>query len=130
MAVLLSAGNQVPLMPLVEVVGNGDNTAPAQIGPTALKVGVTLPWLTVIVSVAVPPHWLGAGTNVYVVVAVLFKAGDQTPTMPLSEVVGNGDSAAPAQIAGTAANVGVTGLFTVIVKVAVDAHCPVFGVKV
>jgi hypothetical protein len=50
--------------------------------------------------------------------------------MPLFEVVGNGDSVAPAQIGATAVNVGVMLGFTVIVKVVVVAHCPAVGVKV
>ena len=39
-AVLLSAGLQAPVIPLVDVVGNGDKVAPEQIGETAAKVGV------------------------------------------------------------------------------------------
>jgi hypothetical protein len=50
--------------------------------------------------------------------------------MPLFEVVGNGDSVAPEQIGATAVNVGVTFGLTVIVNVAVVAHCPALGVKV
>ena len=55
MAVLLSAGAHVPVMPLVEVVGNGDKVAPEHIGATAVNVGVTF-GLTVIVIVAVVAH--------------------------------------------------------------------------
>ena len=50
-------------MPLLEVVGSADNVAPEQIGPTALKVGVTL-GLTVIVNVAVVAHCPAVGVNV------------------------------------------------------------------
>jgi hypothetical protein len=50
--------------------------------------------------------------------------------MPLLEVVGNGASIAPEQIGATAVSVGVVLLFTVIVKVAVVAHCPGSGIKV
>ena len=39
-AVLFNAGDQVPLNPLFDVVGNADNVAPEQMGDTALKVGV------------------------------------------------------------------------------------------
>jgi hypothetical protein len=59
---------------------------------------------------------------VYVVVAVLSKAGDQVPVIPLVDVVGNADKVAPEQIGAMAAKVGVTAVFTVIVKVAVVAH--------
>ena len=57
------AGAQVPLMPLLEVVGSGANVAPEQIGPTALKVGVMLE-VTTIVRVAVVAHCPGSGVNV------------------------------------------------------------------
>lgn len=65
------------------------------------------------------------------VVAVLFKAGDQIPVIPLLEVVGNGFKVAPAQIGATALKAGMI-LFglTVIVSVVFEAHCPVVGVNV
>ena len=50
--------------------------------------------------------------------------------IPLLDVVGNGDNAAPEQIGATAVNVGVTFALTVIVNVVVIAHCPAVGVKV
>ena len=53
--VLSSAGDHEPVIPLVDVVGNGDKVAPGQIGATALNVGVMLE-LTVIVSVVVVAH--------------------------------------------------------------------------
>ena len=62
--------------------------------------------------------------------AVLFKAGDQVPVIPLSDVAGNGDKVPPEQIGATALNVGVTLLLTVIVSEAVVAHCPAVGVNV
>jgi hypothetical protein len=119
--VLSKVGDQVPVMPLVEVVGNAARVAPEQIGATALNVGVMLV-LTVIVNVVVVAHWPGSGVNVYVVVTVLSKAGDQVPVMPLLEVVGNADKVAPEQIGATALNVGVVLVLTVIVNVAVVAH--------
>jgi hypothetical protein len=61
---------------------------------------------------------------------VLSKAGAQLPVMPLLEVVGNGASVAPEQIGATVVNVGVTVGLTVIVNVAVVAHCPAVGVNV
>ena len=58
------------------------------------------------------------------------SAGDHAPVMPFNDVVGNGDNVAPEQIGATALNVGVTLLLTVIVNVAVVAHCPAEGVNV
>ena len=128
-AVLSKAGAQVPVIPLLEVVGSGDKVAPEQIGATAVNVGVTF-GLTVIVNVAAVAHWPASGVNVYVVVVVLSKAGDHVPVMPLLEVVGSGTIVAPEQIGPTAVNVGVTFGLTVIIKVVVVAHCPALGVKV
>jgi hypothetical protein len=50
--------------------------------------------------------------------------------IPLFEVVGNGASVAPEHIGATAVNVGVTLILTVIINVAIVAHCPAVGVKV
>ena len=50
-------------MPLVDDVGNGDNTAPEHIGATAANVGVMF-GLTVMVKVAVVAHWPAAGVKV------------------------------------------------------------------
>ena len=50
-------------MLLVEVVGNGVNTAPEHIGATALNVGVMF-GLTVMVKVVVVAHCPAAGVNV------------------------------------------------------------------
>ena len=53
-------------------------------------------------------HCPAVGVNVYVVVAVLFKAGAHVPLMPFVEVVGNGFKTSPLQIGEIALNVGVT----------------------
>jgi hypothetical protein len=50
--VLANAGDQVPVILLLDVVGNGNNVSPEQIGATAVKVGVK-GWFTVIIIVAV-----------------------------------------------------------------------------
>ena len=62
-AVLLSAGLQVPVMPLFDVVGSADSVAPEQIAATGVKVGVMF-GLTVIVSVVVVAHCPAAGVKV------------------------------------------------------------------
>ena len=120
-AVLFKAGDQVPLIPFSDVVGNGTSVVPEQIAATVLNVGVMF-GLTIIVKVVVVAHCPAVGVNVYVVVVVLFSAGDQIPVMPLNDVAGNGASVPPEQIAVTGLNVGVTFGLTVIVKVTVVAH--------
>ena len=52
---MFSAGAQVPVMPLFEVVGNVARVTPEHIGATALNVGVMF-GLTVIVNVVVVAH--------------------------------------------------------------------------
>ena len=122
-AVLSNAGDQVPVIPLLDVVGNGANTAPEQIAATGVNVGVTFA-LTVIVIVVVVAHCPAVGVNVYVVVVVLSNAGDQVPVIPLLDVVGNGANTAPEQIAATAVNVGVTFALIVTDVVAVTPGQP------
>jgi hypothetical protein len=54
-AVLFSVGDQVPVIPLFEVVGNAAKVATEQMGAKAVNVGVTC-GLTVIVNVVVVAH--------------------------------------------------------------------------
>lgn len=116
-------------MPLVEVSGKAFRLAPAQIGATALKTGITA-GLTLIVIVVLTAHCPLAGVKVYVVVAVLFNAGDQVPLIPLLEISGKGFKLPPVQIAGTGVKLGLRTGLTAIVIVAVLAHCPLAGVNV
>ena len=67
-------------------------------------------------------HRPAVGVKVYVVVCVLFNAGDHVPVIPLFDVVGNADKLTPEQIGATAVNIGVIFGLTVIVTVAVVAH--------
>ncbi len=104
---LFKAGDQVPVMPLLEVVGNGVNeVAPRQIGAACVNVGVVF-GLVVMVIVAVFAHNPAVGVNVYCVVAKLFIAGDQVPVTALLDVVGNAAIVAPEQTAATCVIVGV-----------------------
>jgi hypothetical protein len=114
---------------LFEIVGNADNVAPEQIGETGLNVGIIFGFTT-IVNVLFVAHCPTVGVNVYVVVAKLFKAGDQVPVTELVEVVGKADKVAPEHTGLTAVNVGVAIGFTVIVNVPFATHCPDAGVNV
>ena len=62
-AVLLIAGDHVPVILLLEVVGNAAKASPLQIGATAVKVGVTF-GLTVMVMVVVVAHCPEVGVKV------------------------------------------------------------------
>jgi hypothetical protein len=128
-AELSKAGDQLPVIPLFDVVGNAVSVAPAQIGATVVNAGVIF-GLTVIVKIVVVAHCPAVGVKAYVVVVVLSKAGDHEPVMPLVDVVGSADKVAPEHIGATAAKVGVIFGLTVIVNVVVVAHCPAVGVKV
>ena len=61
-------------------------------------------------------HCPASGVKVYVVLCVLFNAGDQVPVIPLLDVVGNADKVVPGAIGAMAEKVGVVGL-TVITAV-------------
>ena len=52
---MFSAGDQVPVIPLLDVVGKADKVAPEQIGATTLNVGMIF-GLTVMVNVVVVAH--------------------------------------------------------------------------
>ena len=60
---MFKAGDQVPVIPLFEVVGNAARVAPEQIGATALNVGAMFGF-TVIVNVVVVAHCPAVGVNV------------------------------------------------------------------
>ena len=63
MIVLFNAGDHVPVIPLLEVVGRPASVAPEQIGGTAANVGVMF-GLTVMVRVVVVAHCPAVGVNV------------------------------------------------------------------
>ena len=62
-AVLFKTGAQMPVIPLLEVVGNGARAAPEQIEAPGLNVGVTF-GVTVMVKVVVVAHCPAVGVNV------------------------------------------------------------------
>ena len=62
-AVLLIAGDQLPVTPLVAVVGKAAKAAPEQIGATWVKAGVTI-GLTVMVIVWVVAQTPAVGVKV------------------------------------------------------------------
>jgi hypothetical protein len=119
--VLFKAGDQEPEILLFDVVGNTLNVPPEQIAATCVNVGAINGFtvIDIVVVVAQVGDAVDVGVNVYVVVAVLFKAGDQLPAILLFEVVGNALKVPPEQIAATWVNVGVVNGFTV-TEVAVE----------
>ena len=65
LAVLLTtAGDQVPLMPFVDLNGNTGAVEPSHIAATAAKVGVTLGVIVISKVVVAVAHWPTAGVNV------------------------------------------------------------------
>ena len=60
---MFNAGDQDPLMPLIDVVGNAVKAVPEQMAATGVKLGVTLV-LTVIVNVVVVAHCPAVGVKV------------------------------------------------------------------
>ena len=86
---LMVAGDHVPVIPFVDVVGNAGATAPEHIGPIEANVGVTGD-VTVIGTVAVAVHpqalvtvrvyeveAVGQATGLIIFVADKFVVGDQ-----------------------------------------------------
>lgn len=98
--VLFITGLQLPVTPLLEVVGKADKVSPLQLGETWVNVGMTVGF-TMICMVCVLEHCPAYGEKVYVVVVVLLIAGLQVPVTPLSEVVGRADIVSPLQTGAT-----------------------------
>ena len=96
--------------------------------PTGIKSGVIFRF-TFTVIVAFVAHNPGLGLKVYVVVAILLIAGDHVPANPSREVFGS-VSGSPVQIGVIVVKVGIVGLFTLTVIVALVAHNPGLGLKV
>jgi hypothetical protein len=89
--------------------------------------------LIVVDKVAVVAHCPASGVNVYIPPIVLsIVAGSHVPVIAgvLVELAGNKGASVPLQNAGIAAKVGGVGVVTVVVNVAVVAHCPASGVNV
>jgi hypothetical protein len=129
-AILFSAGDQVPVMPLREVVGSGAKVAPAQIVATGANVGNTFGFTMIVMVIGVAQR-PAVGVKVYVLVIVLLNAGDQVPVMPFKEVVGHAVKVPPEQIGPFGLNVGITFGVTLMVTVSVEVHpTPLFAVKV
>ena len=61
---MLIAGDHVPFIPLLDVVGNAAKASPLQIGATAVNVGVVGEEFTVIVKVVVVAHCPAVGVKV------------------------------------------------------------------
>jgi hypothetical protein len=126
----ITAGDHVPVIPFKEVVGKVGAVVPAQKAGIVLKVGIMV-GVTVTLSVAVEAHCPLFGVKVYVPLEVLsITAGDHVPVIPFKEVVGKVGGVVPLQKAGIVLKVGVTVGVTVTLSVAVEAHCPLLGVKV
>ena len=117
---LFKAGDHVPAIPLLEVVGKAAKVAPEQIGATCVNVGIA-DGLTVTVIKPKRTHCPSSAVKVYVVVSVLFTSGIQVPVNPLLDVVGK-TKFSPEQIGATCVNVGAILGFTVTVMVAAVAH--------
>ena len=63
MVVLFKAGDQAPVIALVEVVGNAFSVSPEQIGDTGVKLGMTFGF-TVMMVVVVVAHCPAVGVKV------------------------------------------------------------------
>jgi hypothetical protein len=126
---LFITGDQDPVTPLLDVVGKGLEFSPEQIGATWVNVAA-VGFTTILIEDVVVVHCPEVGVKVYVVVVVLFIAGDQVPVTPLFEVVGNKLKAAPEQIGATCVKVADNGFTTTVMLAGVVVHCPELGVKV
>ena len=134
MVLSTTAGLQVPVIPLVDVVDRTGAVPPSHIlsDVPKLKVGVIFGF-TVTVKVTGSAQIPAAGVKVYVPEAVLFTTeGFQVPLIPFVDVVGNAGTVPPLQMVSEVPNakLGMRFGFTVTDKLVGTAHCPGFGVNV
>ena len=108
-AVLITAGFHVPVMPFVELNSNAGGVEFWHSGPIVTNVGVILS-VTAIFNCTVVPHCPGSGVNVYTVVptvVVLIVAGFQVPVMLFADAGGKVGGAVFRHNGPIAVNVGV-----------------------
>ena len=114
---MFTAGVQVPVIVLLEVPGNV-NAVPEHFGVICVNVGVVLELTAMVIEVTFA-HCPAVGVKVYVVVAVLFKAGNHVPVILLLDVNGKAFKVPPIQMALTCIKVGVTiGLTSIVIVTA------------
>jgi hypothetical protein len=128
----MTAGLQVPVMPLVELVESVGATEFWHNGPICVNTGLTCGSITMVI-VAVAAHWPALGVKVYTVdpaVVVLMVAGLHVPVTVLFEMAGSKGAAEFWQSGPICVNAGITLVETTISIVAGAAHWPASGVKV
>jgi hypothetical protein len=126
-AVLLTGGNQLPVIPLFDVVGR-TILPPLHTGDNGVNEGTAGVEFTETVIVVVVAHCPALGVNVYVVEVVLLIAGDHVPVMPSKDDVGN-EKLPPVQIGATGLNVGTIGAVTAILNSAKGRQAGSAGVE-
>ena len=131
---LTVAGLHVPVIPLVDTVGNEGTVALAHTvnDVPILNVGMMF-GVIVTVNVVGVAHKPAVGVKVYTPdAALLTTAGFHVPVMPLSDVVGNVGTVPLTQKVTDVPkpNTGTTLGLTVTVNVVGNAHTPAVGVKV
>ena len=126
--VLSRAGDQFPVIPSLELVGNSLIVSPSHTESIAANEGVVIASITTVI-VADRAHCPGSGVNVYSVVNVLLIAGLQVPEIPSFEVETNINEF-PLHTGSNCVKLVVVACSTTTVIVAFEAHCPAVGVNV
>lgn len=122
--VFIAAGDQLPVMELIDIPGKVGAVLFWHNGPIGVSVGVVGKF-TVTTIVAMLAHCPAVGLNVKVVlpaVAVLTSVGFHVPVIPLFDVPGSGGADAPTQRGAIWVSVGVVGSFIVTERLAGVAH--------
>lgn len=122
--VFMVDGFHVPVMPLLDVVGNIGAVAFWHNALMAVNVGMSC-GLMVMFNVVGVAHWPVVGVNVYIVVPgvdVFMVDGFQVPVMPLLDVVGNAGAVVFWHNGPMAVNDGVSRVVMVMSIVVVVPH--------
>ena len=126
--VLSRAGNQFPVIPSLELVGNSLIVSPSHTESIVANEGVVIASITTVI-VADRAHCPASGVNVYSVVNVVSISGLQVPETPSFEVEINVNEF-PLHTGSNCVKFVVVACSTTTVIVAFEAHCPAVGKNV
>ena len=123
-AVFITAGIQIPVIPFNDILGSGSGVSPTQYSSSSAKSGVCESE-TSTESTKGEAHCPASGVKVYAVVPdedVLITAGLHEPVTPLSEIPGNISGASPTQYSSSRTKSGAINGFTVTNMLTISAH--------
>ena len=133
---LSKAGDQVPIIPSLEVVGKADKESPEQIGATAVKVGLVLVVMVTVTFIKQPLLSVYVMEEAPLAIPVTRPAASIVATAVLEEIHGETAAGVPEPTSCEVVPLQkvrvplIVGLGLTVISIVVSvAHCPAVGVK-